>query len=69
MFKNAIEASDHAKVLRMLRSGANPNSILSDTSSDVSKALSRDAALESILIIAARLWRNGKLTRDGIAEQ
>ncbi|HIO56040.1 MAG TPA: hypothetical protein EYN31_03230 [Candidatus Marinimicrobia bacterium] len=69
MFKNAIKARDHAKVLQMLRSGANPNSILSDTSSVVSKALSRDAALESILIIAARLWKNGKLTRDGIAEQ
>jgi len=53
----------------MLHSGANPNSILSDTSSDVSKALSRDISLKSILIIAVRLWGKGKLTRDDIPEE
>jgi hypothetical protein len=69
MFKNTVVARDHGKVLQMLHSGANPNSILSDTSSDVSKALSRDISLKSILIIAARLWGKGKLTRDGIPEK
>ena len=49
MFKIAVVARDHGKVLQMLHSGANPNSILSDTSSDVSKALSRDISLKSIL--------------------
>ena len=66
--KHAIRQRDSDKVLRLIRSGANPRDLLTDSDENVSNVLESNKKLRHIITVATRLRSKKILNLDGIKE-
>ena len=66
--KQAVRDLDSDRVLRMIRSGLDPNYILTESDVSVKYVLSNYPELKHIITVASRLRSKEQLTADGLKE-